>query len=326
MIDSAEGYEHDLRGALPPIPPVGIGGLDIVRARDGELQVLEDNLRTPSGYTYASAAREALNHTLPKGVPEREPLRAPLAEQIARVLRDASPDGVDEPLVVVLSDGPGGSAWFEHSTVAGRLGVPVVTLDEVERHGECLYLRDEDSRLRQVHVLYRRSDEDRLRDEDGRLTAVAEAVLEPWTRGNLAVVNAFGTGVGDDKLVHAYVEEMIRFYLEEEPLLPSVPTLQLGHEEDREAVLSRPRRSTWSSRATVMVAVAWSSARTRTRPTCGGCAATSPPRRTSTSPSRRWPSRIIRRSCPAGGSSRATSTCARSSSPPRPGSRWCPAA
>jgi len=238
VIDSAEGYEHDLRGALPPIPPVGIGGLDIVRARDGELQVLEDNLRTPSGYTYASAAREALNHTLPKGVPGRRSLRAPLVEQVSRVLHDAAPAGVDEPLVIVLSDGPGGSAWFEHSKVGDRLGVPVVTLDELERHADSLYLRDEDSRLRQVHVVYRRSDEDRLRDEDGRLTAVAEAVLQPWTSGNLAVVNAFGTGVGDDKLVHAYVEEMIRFYLDEEPLLPSVPTLQLGHDEDREMVLS----------------------------------------------------------------------------------------
>jgi uncharacterized circularly permuted ATP-grasp superfamily protein len=242
VIDSAEGYERDLRGALPPGPPVGIAGLDVVRTHEGELQVLEDNLRTPSGYTYVSAAREALTHALPAGVPAREPVRRPLLEQIGRVLRDAAPPGVDESLVVVLSDGPGGSAWFEHSRVAERLGVPVVTLDEVERHGDCLFLRDEGNRLRQVDVVYRRNDEDRLRDEDGRLTAVAEAVLEPWTRGRLAVVNAFGTGVGDDKLVHAYVEEMIRFYLDEEPLLTSVPTLHLGRDEDRDAVLSALER------------------------------------------------------------------------------------
>ena len=136
---------------------------------------------------------------------------------LRQVLRDAAPEGVDDPFVVVLSDGPEGSAWYEHSTVARLLGVPVVELDDLEHHQDRLFARDEDGRLRPVDVVYRRSDEDRLRDDDDRLTAVAEALLEPWTEGRLAVVNAFGTGVADDKLVHAYVEDMVRFYLREEP-------------------------------------------------------------------------------------------------------------
>jgi uncharacterized circularly permuted ATP-grasp superfamily protein len=238
-IDSAQGFERALCGALPPgIPPVGIAGLDIVRDRDGVLRVLEDNLRTPSGVTYADAAREAVLPELPGGVPAYEPLRRPLRAQLERVLREAAPDGVDEPFMAVLTDGPEGSAWYEHSTVARWLGIPAVELDDLEHHRDGLYVRDEYARLRPVDVIYRRSDEDRLRDDDGRLTAVAEALLEPWTEGRLTVVNAFGTGVADDKLVHAYVEDMVRFYLDEEPLLEAVHTYDLGREADREEVLA----------------------------------------------------------------------------------------
>ena len=238
-IDSADGFEPDLRGALPPgVPPVGVGGLDIVRDSDGELRVLEDNVRTPSGSTYADAARGAVVLELPGGIPPYETLRGPLLRLFGQVLRAAAPEGVDDPYVVVLSDGPEGSAWYEHSTIARMLGVPVVELDDLEHHGDRLYHRDEDRRLRAVDVVYRRCDEDRLRDDNHRLTAVAEAVLEPWTEGRLAVVNAFGTGVADDKLVHAYVEDMIRFYLREEPLMESVHTYDLGRDADREEVLA----------------------------------------------------------------------------------------
>jgi uncharacterized circularly permuted ATP-grasp superfamily protein len=242
VIESAQGYEPDLCRVLPPgPPPIGIAGLDIVRDRDGRLQVLEDNVRTPSGFTYAVAARHAVAPVMPDGAVPAGTLSESLAALLGGVLRDAAPDGSGEPSIVVLSDGPEGSAWYEHAEAARLLGIPVVTLDDLtQRNGE-LHARLEDGTLRRVDVVYRRTDEDGLRDEHGRLTPVAQALVGPWLAGRLAVVNAFGTGVADDKLVHAHVEEMIRFYLGEEPALPAVPTLDLGQPGCLEDVLASVR-------------------------------------------------------------------------------------
>ncbi|HEX2102604.1 MAG TPA: circularly permuted type 2 ATP-grasp protein [Solirubrobacteraceae bacterium] len=237
VIDTAEGYEADLRGALPAgPPPVGVAGLDVVRAPDGRLRVLEDNARTPSGFTYAVAARRAVVRALNGTGPEPEPL----SERLYALLRDAlcaaAPEGRD-PSIVVLSDGPSGAAWYEHAEVARRLEVPVVTLADLERRGNHLEVRLEDGRRRPVDVVYRRCEEDRLRDARGDLTPVAEALLEPWLAGRVGVVNAFGTGVADDKLVYGYVEEMIRFYLGEAPLLEAVPTLDPRYGDVLELIL-----------------------------------------------------------------------------------------
>ena len=102
--------------------------------------------------------------------------------------------------------------------------MPLVTLDQLEPSGDELYATLENGERRRVDALYRRSDEDRVRDERGKLTDVARAVLRPWLSGNLGLVNAFGNGVADDKLVHGHVDDFIRFYLGEEPDVPSVPT------------------------------------------------------------------------------------------------------
>jgi uncharacterized circularly permuted ATP-grasp superfamily protein len=237
-IDSAEGYEPELRGRYPSAaPPVGVAGLDIVRAPDGTLQVLEDNVRTPSGFTYAVAARRAVEAELPPGVPEPMAVPELLYEMLAGVLAAAAPDVAGEGLTVVLSDGPNGSAYYEHAEAARRLGVPIVTPADCERRGDRLEVRLEDGRRRPVRVVYRRCNEDRVRDDDGALTPVAEVLLEPWLAGNLAVVNGFGTGVADDKLVHAYVEDMVRFYLDAQPLIDAVPTLPLGEPDAVDAVL-----------------------------------------------------------------------------------------
>jgi uncharacterized circularly permuted ATP-grasp superfamily protein len=237
-IDSAEGYEPELRGSYPAgAAPIGVAGLDIVRAPDGTLRVLEDNVRAPSGYTYVFAARRAVAPALPAGLPEPMAVPELLSELLAGVVRDAAPDRSGELSVVVLSDGPGGAAFYEHAEVARRLGAPLVTLADLERRGDRVEARLDDGRRRPVDVVYRRSDEDRLRDEHGAPTALAEALLEPWRAGRVAVVNGFGVGVADDKLVHAHVEAMIRFYLDEEPLVAGVPTLDLGDPDALEAVL-----------------------------------------------------------------------------------------
>src|SRR4051812_30064339 len=147
VIDSAEGYEADLRGAYPSrVPPIGIAGLDIVRAPGGALQVLEDNVRAPSGFTYAIAARSAVEPELPDGVPE--PMAVPdlVDEMLAGVLAAAAPDVAGEVSTIVLSDGPGGGAYYEHAEAARRLGVPLVTPADLVRCGDRLEVRLEDGR------------------------------------------------------------------------------------------------------------------------------------------------------------------------------------
>jgi uncharacterized circularly permuted ATP-grasp superfamily protein len=239
VIDGAEGFEPDLRGALPGgVAPIGVAGFDLVRDSDGVVRVLEDNARTPSGFTYAVAARLAVQAELPPSIPQPAELHDPLREALLGCLRDAAPEGADDPYVVVLSDGPGGSAWYEHAQAARLIGAPVATLEDLERVGDRLFVRLDDGSRRLVDVVYRRCDDDRLRDQHGALTPVAEALLEPWRGGRIAVVNAFGTGVADDKLVHAYVEEMVRFYLGEEPVLPNVPTHELGRPDVLQRVLA----------------------------------------------------------------------------------------
>jgi uncharacterized circularly permuted ATP-grasp superfamily protein len=236
-IDSAEGYEPELRGTYPETAaPIGVAGLDIVRAPDGSLRVLEDNVRTPSGFAYVVAARRAIAPALPGGV--GEPVAPDVAyDLLADVVAAAAPDVAGEVSAVVLSDGPDGAAYYEHAAAARALGVPVVTLADLERRGDRLDVRLEDGSRRPVHVVYRRCHEDRVRDERGALTAVAEALLEPWRAGRVAVVNGFGTGVADDKLIHGYVEDMIRFYLGAEPLSDAVPTVGLGAPGAIDAVL-----------------------------------------------------------------------------------------
>jgi len=139
---------------------------------------------------------------------------------------------------VLLSDGPTNSAWFEHEAIAHLLSIPIVTLADLEVRGTELFAWVDGSRSR-IDALYRRTDDSRLRDPEGRPSALSQALLGPWRDGRLTCVNGFGTGVADDKLVHAYVEDMVRFYLEEEPILSSVKTHDLGDPDVLRHALSR---------------------------------------------------------------------------------------
>jgi uncharacterized circularly permuted ATP-grasp superfamily protein len=211
---------------LPPAAGhwITIAGLDLVRDGDGPFVVLEDNVRTPSGIAYAVAAREALSGHLsvPKGMRVRS--LEPAYEWLGEALRAAAPRAAGEhPSVVVLTDGPSSSAYYEHGAIARRLGLPLVRPADLSVRFERLFARTDDGTV-PVDVVYRRTDEDRLFDAAGAPTALADVLLGPLQAQTLGCVNAFGTGVADDKLVHSYVEEMVRFYLDEEPLLASVPT------------------------------------------------------------------------------------------------------
>jgi carboxylate-amine ligase len=209
-------------------------GFDLVRGADGRLLVLEDNLRTPSGLAYASAVRKAV--ALGYGaVPPFARALDPCFGTLSRHLAAAA--GTADPFVVLLSDGPSNTAWYEHRTLARRLGVSLAVPEKLRLQKGRLCVLLPSGKLRRVDVVYRRTDEDRLRDGDGRPTWLAEMLLEPLQRGELAVVNAPGSGVGDDKLMHAYVEEMVRFYLGEEPLIESVRTHDLTRPDVRTRVL-----------------------------------------------------------------------------------------
>ena len=239
VIEEADGFEPWMRDVhVPHDAYAGMAGLDVVRDADGRLLVLEDNLRTPSGIAYMEAARDVLEERLHESAHEPKRSIAPIYDLLFEALRAAAPDGVDEPSVVLLSDGASNSAWFEHETIARTLAIPVVGLADLEQRAGRLYARD-GPRLVPVDVVYRRTDEDRLARDDGRATPLAAALVEPLRRGTVACFNAFGAGLGDDKLVHAYVEEMIRFYLGEEPLVGSVPTFDLGEPDQLAEALER---------------------------------------------------------------------------------------
>src|SRR3954471_14555972 len=239
VIENADGFEPAMRDVhVPHDAYAGAAGLDVVRDPGGRLMVLEDTLRTPSGIAYMEAARDVLEERLHESAHEPKRSIAPIYDLLAGALRASAPERVDEPSIVLLSDGATNSAWFEHETIARILAIPIVGLDDLEHRGGRLYARD-GPRLVPVDVIYRRTDHDRLAAARGRATPAAEALLEPLRRGTLACFNAFGTGLGDDKLVHAYVEEMVRFYLGEEPLVDSVPTYDLGEPDQLEEVLER---------------------------------------------------------------------------------------
>ena len=224
VLAGAELYEPELGDLPAPRVRIALAGLDVIRFESGEFRVLEDNLRTPSGLAYAFAARDAVAPLLANGT-RPAPVEAPAVEQLRGAVRAASPCGHDDPRVVLLTDGPDNTAYWEHERLAELLDIELVTLDELHVEG--------------VDVVYRRTDDDTLRGRDGELTSVGAALLGALKAGTLACVNALGNGVADDKLVHAYVEEMIRFYLGEEPLVRSVATYDLTRAGCLEEVLDR---------------------------------------------------------------------------------------
>ena len=231
VIASAEHYEPAMAGLELAVPHAPVVGYDLVRGADGRLQVLEDNVRTPSGIAYALELRRIMRMVLPgfAGLAPREldgcfdALRAILATAAAHHGRG---------LTVVLTDGRVNSAWFEHRMLARRLGAAMASPERLRVHDGRLCAVAPSGVLKEISVLYRRTDEDRLRRPDGTPTWLADLVLEPLRNGRLTVVNAPGAGVADDKLVHAYVEEMIRFYTGEEPLIESVRTYDLTRPHD----------------------------------------------------------------------------------------------
>lgn len=238
VIESAAHFEPWMVGVS--VHPGGcVIGFDVVRSADGRLRVLEDNARTPSGIAYMAGVRSALERHLPppEGTHLLNPGRA--FGMLGDALRAVAPDGRGDPSMALLSDGPDNSAWWEHTQMARRLGIPIVSPEDLFVRRGRLHARPEGGRARELQVVYRRTDEDALRDDGGGATWLAECLLPPCRSGALTVVNPPGGGLADDKLVHAYVDEMVRFFLAEEPLVPSVRTYDLGDPEVLESALPR---------------------------------------------------------------------------------------
>lgn len=236
VLDGADHYEPQLRDSAA-IVRAHVVGLDIVRDPSGRFLVLEDNTRSPSGLAYLAAARKSIDANFAPPA-ARRPLDDGFG-MLERCLRAAGPDGAGgDPSIAILSDGEAGSAWYEHRCLAAALGVPIVRAAELTVAGGRVCARI-DRVLRPLDVIYRRTDEDRLVDAAGRPTIFGSLLLEPCRKGAVAVVNGFGSGVADDKLVHAYVEDFVRFYLGEEPELGSIPTYDLGDEATLAAALGR---------------------------------------------------------------------------------------
>jgi uncharacterized circularly permuted ATP-grasp superfamily protein len=236
-VEASPHYEPAMRGAAPS-RWVSFAGLDVVRSPDGRFHVIEDQLRMPSGIAYAVAARDTLRDVV--GVDPPQPDLSLVFGELALALREAAPPGIDEPRTVILSEGPSAAAWWEHERLARELCAPVVTLADLEQRDGRL-VAWVDGRPRGVDVVYLRTGEDRFRGEDGSSTAIGEALLGPAAAGTLAVVNAPGSGVADDKLVHAHVDALVRLYLDQEPLLPSIPSRPLGPDDELDDLVVKPR-------------------------------------------------------------------------------------
>ncbi|WNV73569.1 circularly permuted type 2 ATP-grasp protein [Geodermatophilus sp. DSM 44513] len=211
---------------------IGMAGPDVVRGADGELVVLEDNVRTPSLLAYALAARDLVAPLLDVR-PGPAPVREAAVAAVRRMLAAAT--DVPDPVVAVLGDGPRSAVAWEIDRFGEMVDAPVVLPAQLAARGDALVLPDG----RRVDLLWRRTSEERLTDDDGRPNELGELLLGPLRAGTVTVVNAFGTGVADDKRTFPYVEDLVRFFLGEEPQLRSVPAYDLGEPAQCRAALER---------------------------------------------------------------------------------------
>jgi len=219
---------------------IHVSGIDLIRDERGEFLVLEDNCRTPSGISYVLENRDVLK----RGFPDlfRNYAVHPVDEYPSRlldVLRYVAPRGSATPNVVVLTPGIYNSAYFEHTLLARRMGVELVEGRDLVVVDNVVYLKTTRGPER-VDVIYRRIDDDYLDPLYFKAdsTLGVTGLMNAYRAGNVTIANAIGTGVADDKAVYRYVPQMIRFYLDEEPILANVPTYDCTDPSERRHVLA----------------------------------------------------------------------------------------
>ena len=239
MVYECPQYRPEMRGvSVPHGTWVAICGTDIVRTNDG-FRVLEDNLRVPSGVSYMIANRKVVKASLRRlyrscRVQEVEHY----GQLLLRTLRELTPAGRPDPCIALLTPGVFNSAFYEHMFLAHELGAELVEGRDLCVKDGCVYMRTTTG-LRRIDVIYRRIDDDFLDPnvfrEDSMLGV--PGLLDAWKRGNVALANAPGTGVADDKSVYVFVPDMIRYYLSEEPILANVETYLCRRPQDLEYTL-----------------------------------------------------------------------------------------
>ena len=239
MVLECPQFRPEMRGFHQPNGSwVAVCGTDIIRV-DDEFRVLEDNLRVPSGVSYMIANRKAAKASLPRlyrsaRVQEVEQYGAALQA----TLRELSPNGKPDPALALMTPGVYNSAYYEHMFLAREIGAELVEGSDLVVRDRAVYMRTTEG-LRQVDVIYRRIDDDFLDPDVFREDSMlgAAGIVDAAKAGNVTLANAPGTGVADDKSVYAYVPDLIRYYLAQEPILENVETYLCRRPDDLEFTL-----------------------------------------------------------------------------------------
>src|SRR5262245_53928858 len=240
LVFGARHFRREMIGIdVPRETYAHVVGTDLVRDNDGTYYILEDNLRSPSGVSYMLENRQAMKRTFARlfaryGVRPVEHY----PQELLATLRGLAPPHVPEPCVVLLTPGLYNSAYFEHSFLARQMGIEIVEGRDLVAHDDRVYMRTTQG-LKPVDVIYRRVDDDFLDPLAFRkdsLLGVA-GLLNAYRAGQVALANGVGTGVADDKAIYAFVPDMIRYYLGEEPILATVPTYLAARDRDRAYIL-----------------------------------------------------------------------------------------
>jgi uncharacterized circularly permuted ATP-grasp superfamily protein len=240
LLMTSSGFHREVAGLVPPNGVrVQVAGIDLIRDEYGQLRVLEDNVRIPSGVSYVIENRLAMTRTFP-GLFAEQRVQA-VDEYPARLLaalRAAAPAGAQDPVIVVLTPGVNNAAYFEHALLARLMGAELVEGRDLFCTGNRVYVRTTHGQ-RRVDVIYRRVDDDFLDPVLFRPDSVigCAGLINAARAGNVTVANGVGNGVADDKLVYTYVPELIRYYLNEEPVLPNVQSYRLDDPDVRTWVL-----------------------------------------------------------------------------------------
>ena len=218
---------------------IHICGTDIIRDADGGYLVLEDNGRCPSGVSYVLENRRAIKRTFPETFEASSvrPIEHYPAE-LLKVLQHIAPPGMAEPTVVLLTPGAHNSAYFEHTYLARQMGIEIVEGRDLLVRDQHVYMRTTKG-LRPVHVIYRRIDDDFLDPLVFRRDSAlgVPGLVNAYRAGNVSLANSIGTGVADDKVMYYFVPRMIKYYLDQEPLIPNVPTYLAQEEADRRYII-----------------------------------------------------------------------------------------
>ncbi len=227
LVLTAPSYRREMQNLYVPHKAyANVCGSDLIRQPDGSFAVLEDNLRVPSGVSYMLANREASKRVFPgtfRGAGVRSIDRYP--DMLLQTLKSMTADWRPNPQVVVLTPGVYNSAYYEHAYLARLMGAPLVEGRDLVVHDNFVYMRTTTG-LRRVDVIYRRVDDDFIDPLTFRRDSAlgAAGLFNAYRAGNVVICNAPGTGIADDKAVYAYVPEIIRYYLGEDPILPNIET------------------------------------------------------------------------------------------------------